>query len=217
MVFDGEIGEFKPGVGVRGDEDGESIPAFLKRLRVNLGDDVDGAECGLGDFDGYLKFDGDPTGPAHGVNEVLRGVGGLDAASIDDDDLVASHLHFAENVGGEEDGMLFAEVLDEAANRANLVGVQSVRGLVKNQEVGFVNEGVGKSDPLPVSFGEGFNHFTPDIGQTANVENLAQTGPEAASAEAAEGSPKAKVFLDSHFRVKRDVLGHVADAPANFE
>ena len=47
-----------------------------------------------------------------------------------------SILHLAQDVGAQNDGVLFAQILDELANLDDLPGVQTHGGLVQNQNLG---------------------------------------------------------------------------------
>ena len=55
-------------------------------------------------------------------------------------------------MGGEEDGMAFAELLDEVSNGADLVGIEAIGRFVENEEGRGVDERIRKSHPLSVAF-----------------------------------------------------------------
>lgn len=174
IFFGGEVAEFESGVGVWGDKDGEAEPAVGEVFAHDLGDFGDLVEEDLSFFVGGLDFEGDATGAAHGVDEVFGGVGGFDFPFVDNDDFVAGHFDFAEDVGGEEDGVLVTELLDESTDGPDLVGIESVGGFVEDEEVGLVDEGIGEANALAVSFGESFDHFASDIAESAGFHDFAE-------------------------------------------
>ena len=53
---------------------------------------------------------------------------------------------------------LFAELADQLADLADLVGVEAVGRLVEDQQFRVVDQGVGQADPLAVALREGLDH-----------------------------------------------------------
>jgi len=115
---------------------------------VDVGEGLDfGDDVGAGGLD----FKEDGAAAADEAGEVGGGVGGFDAAVVDDEDAGAGEFDFGEDVGGEEDGVVFAEFLDEVADGADLIGIEADGGFVEDEEVGVVDEGVGESDALAIT------------------------------------------------------------------
>jgi len=88
-------------------------------------------------------FDKDGAGTASAILQIVDGVGGDELALINDDDLFAGLLDFGKDVGAENDGVIAGEGLDEVAGFVNLFGIEASGRLVKNQDVGIVNDGLG--------------------------------------------------------------------------
>lgn len=59
-----------------------------------------------------FDFTMDSTGSPHVPDEVFGFVIGFDLSVIDDDYAVGDHLYLAEDVGGDEDGMILREFFD---------------------------------------------------------------------------------------------------------
>ena len=55
--------------------------------------------------------------------------------------------------------MLPSEILDQLADLADLIGIQSAGRLVENEQIGFMDEGVRKADALSVTFGKRADQF----------------------------------------------------------
>ena len=63
--------------------------------------------------------------------------------------------------------MLLAEVLDQVAHLANLIGIEADGRLVENQQIRFVHERVRQADALPVTFGKRADDPIFHVAQTA--------------------------------------------------
>jgi hypothetical protein len=61
-----------------------------------------------------------------------------------------------EDVAGEQDSAVGHHFPDGAADFADLVGVEAARGPVHDEDVGFVEQHLGHSDPLTVPCGRSF-------------------------------------------------------------
>jgi len=217
VVLLGEVGDMFPGIGAGFDEDGEVLPGVLGEFVGDLFDGGDGGE-GLADLvGGAHELGGDAAGGPHLADEVGGGVGGLDTAVVDDDDLVAEHGDLAEDVGGDEDGVFFAEAFDEFANGADLVGVEAVGGFVEDKEGRVVDEGIGDADSLAEALGEGFDHLAAGALEAALVEDFVEAAFEVAAAEAFDLAAEGEVFPDPHVEVEGDGLGEVADLASGGE
>jgi hypothetical protein len=72
----------------------------------------------------------------------------------DDDDALAGMLHFAEDVGAEDDGVLAGERFQQLADFDDLLGVEAAGGLVEDQHVGVVDDGLRQADALAEALGE---------------------------------------------------------------
>ena len=66
-----------------------------------------------------------------------------------------------------------AELADQFADLADLVGIEAVGRLVEDQQFGIVDEGVGQSDALAVAFRERLDHLAADRFEAAGVDHVA--------------------------------------------
>ena len=210
LLISGEVGDAFPAVGAGFDEDGKVLPVVFGEFVADFFDGFEFLEGGADFFGGALDLGGDPAGGPHLADEVGGGVGGFDASTVDDDDLITQLGDLAEDVGGDEDGVLLSEAGDEFADGADLVRVEAVSGLVEDEEGRLVDEGVGDADPLAVALGEGFDHLAVGILEAALVEDLVEAAFEAAAAEAFDLAPEGEIFTDPHVQVEGDGFGEIA-------
>ena len=73
------------------------------------------------------------------------------ASAIDKDHAAGHGFHLLQDVGGEQDRFVLAELADGLADLARLVGIQSAGGFVHNQDVGFVQQYLRHADALAVA------------------------------------------------------------------
>ena len=111
---------------------------------------------------------------------MLHGIGRHQLALVDDDDLLAGLLDFGQDVRAENDGVIAGQALDQVARLVDLLGIEAGGGLVENQHVGIVNDGLRQADALAVAFGELAEQLVLYIGDGAAladvVDALAQLG-----------------------------------------
>ena len=110
--------------------------------------------AGVGAAVGGLHFQRDGFGAAQPVGEVGHRIDGHQLALADDDDALAGVLHFAEDVGAENDGVVAGEVLQQLADFDDLLGVEAGSGLIEDQHIGVVDDGLRQADALAVAFGK---------------------------------------------------------------
>jgi hypothetical protein len=96
---------------------------------------------------------GPEVGPGAGEQLGLGAVG-HDAAVADHDDVVGDHLDLVEEVGGQEHrGTSVRVPAEEVAHPPDARGVETVGGLVQDEDVGVAEQGVGDPEALPHSEG----------------------------------------------------------------
>ena len=76
------------------------------------------------------------------------------ATAIDDHYPLAGHGDLGKDVGGQNDGVLAGETLDELPGLDDLSRVQPRGRLVQDEHFGIMNECLRQSYPLPVAFGQ---------------------------------------------------------------
>src|SRR5262249_50751962 len=69
----------------------------------------------------------------------------------DDDDSTAARLDLAQDVRGEQNGVLFSELADELAHLADLVRIEAGRRLVEHEERRLADERVRETDALAIA------------------------------------------------------------------
>ncbi len=150
--------------------------------------------------------------------EFFGGLVDEDFALVDDDDAVADGFDFFEDVGGEDDGFVCGHGLYQLSHFVLLVGVEAVGGLVEDEHLGVVDDGLGDTDALAVAFGEIFDGsvfngvevaFYDDVGEA--VVDLVFVG------DASGFGDVGKKFDDSHFWIRSAAFGEVANAFFDFD
>ncbi len=210
-------GDFFARVGTGVDSHNKPMPSFFHGVAQNAADLGEGAH-GSGDLiDGGSGLELDGSGGAQTLLQDFGRIGRLDFAMINDDHAPAGGLDLGEDVSAEQDGMFFAEVADEFTNLADLIRVEAVGGFVEDEELWAVDEGIGQSDALAVSFGQGGDHFFPHVGQAAQVHDFTDALAAVAAAQSFEASAEVEVFLDAKVIVQRDIFRHVTDFAPRFE
>ena len=109
--------------------------------------------------------------------------------------------------------MPLAQLLDQGADRADLVRIEADGRLVQDDEVRFVHQRIGEPDALAESFRELADDAFLDVDQAALLEHGVHPFPAAPPAEALQ--PRAELQELPHPHVEMDgvVLRHVADPP----
>ena len=106
------------------------------------------------------------------VVKLIDGPGEDDVAVLDHDDRVAGRLDLREDMGGQEDGAVRRDLLDQFADLDDLVGVQSVGRLVEDDEFRLVDDGLRDADPLLVTTREVADETFAEMGDSATSHRL---------------------------------------------
>ena len=78
-------------------------------------------------------------------------------APRDDDGARAHGVDFFEDVRGDDDGLLARDLADERADFVFLQRIETVGGLVEDQHLGIVHDGLGEADAPLESLGQRFD------------------------------------------------------------
>ena len=89
-----------------------------------------------------MRLDADFLAAFELRGEVLRRVDGGDLAFIDDHHAVARHADFRQNMRRENDGVAPGKTLDQMADFDDLLGIEAHGGLVEDDDVGIVHQGL---------------------------------------------------------------------------
>src|SRR5690606_8048795 len=89
-----------------------------------------------------------------GPGQLFRRATGHDPSGVDDQDAAAGRLHLRQDVGGEDDRLLTADLADQLADLDDLVGIEPRGRFVEDEHFRLVDEGGGEPDALAISLGE---------------------------------------------------------------
>ena len=156
-------------------------------------------------------------GSARAVPEIFHGIGGHQLAFGDDHHQLAGLLHLGQDVGAEDDGMLRGQVLDHFAGLDDLVRIESAGGLIQDQNVRVVDDGLGEPDALPVALRELADDLLSHIGHVAAFADFADAALQIGSGQAFKFADELQVVADGHVGIEGGRFGQVADALLDFE
>ena len=91
--------------------------------------------------DGFFYNEGDLFFSIGGFPEIGQPGVGDEVPFMYNDDAIAKGLDLLEYVGGEKDRPVFSEVADEFTDFDDLVGVQTRRGFIEDEDAGLVEQG----------------------------------------------------------------------------
>jgi hypothetical protein len=135
----------------------------------------------------------------------------LHAAAGDHEDSVARELRLVEQVRGEQHGVAAGQLPHEAADLADLRGVEPHGRLVEDEHLRIVEEGRGEADPLPVALRELGDGPAADVLEPAVPQRRRDGPPAGGPVEPEEPGPVLQVLDHPHLGVERSRLGQVAD------
>ena len=84
-------------------------------------------------------------------------------ALIDNDDRIAGHLHFRQNVGREQHGVLLAELAHQFSRLADLGRVEPGRWFVEDQHGRVGKQRIGQPDALAIAFRQRADELAADV------------------------------------------------------
>ncbi len=148
--------------------------------------------------------------------EFCWGSVGDDFALVDDHCAGAGGIDLFKDVGGEEDGLGFAETFDELADFVFLVGVESVGRFVKNQYLGVVEECLGEAGAVAVSFREGIDGLVGHAAEKAGLDCAVDGVCAVAAAEPADIGAEFEESDHRHVEVERGGFREVANVGFGF-
>src|ERR1041385_353643 len=153
---------------------------------------------------------------ARALRELLQALLDHDGAVVDDDDLAADLRHLGEDVRREDDGAVGGELLDEAADLDDLLGVEADRRLVEDEHRRVVDQRAREADALAVALGEAAHDARRDVGEKAFGEHALERVFESALRDAFDAADELEIRAHGHVVIERRVLRQIADAPPRF-
>jgi len=135
-----------------------------------------------------------------------------DSAAVQDLNAVTHGLHFGQNVRGQDDAVVALELADQAADLADLVRIEADGGLIEDDYIRAMDDGLGDTDPLLIAFGQRGDHAPPHIDQATallcthdGLGELPVRNPMQACCETEE-------FVHPQFSIQGRDLGKITDA-----
>ena len=120
-------------------------------------------------------------------------------------------------MGRQQNRVLFSKILDQVADLANLVWIETARRFVENQQIRFMDERVSEAYALPVPFRQRADDFFLHFFQPAQFLDVAHALRQATRRNAFEGGPIIQILGDPHVVIERDVFRHVTEVGAGLE
>ena len=191
--------------------------AVVVGLRLHLQDAREGPE-GLHHrslFAPHLEAQG--SRPAQAAGEVLGGVLGHHPALVDDHHPPAGHLHLGQDVGGEHDRVLASQALDQLAGLDDLLGVEARGGLVEDEHVRVVEDGLGEAHPLAVALRELADEGVAHVAHPGLPDHVVDLPAAILGGDPLDLGAEAEEVQDRHVRVEGRGLRDVADPPLDLE
>ena len=131
-----------------------------------------------------------------------------DTAPGHEHDPVADGFHLGQDVGGQHDGPIGRQIVDERSNLDHLQRIQSRRRLVEHQHSGLMQDRRRQSDPLPESLGQLPDDPITCIAQSAafdgGVDRLRRL------VDPVEPGTEYEVFVHTQFRIQRRTFRQIA-------
>ena len=133
---------------------------------------------------------------------------------MDDDDPLAHHAHLRQDVAGQEDGPVLAEILDQRPRMRDLDRIDADRRLIQNQHLRIVHDRLGEPHPLPVALRELRQDHVAILLQGADLDHLVDPPGGRPLVEPPQPARESQVRMGGHVVVERDDLREVADVAA---
>ena len=130
---------------------------------------------------------------------------------MDQQDAVGDRLDLLQDVGRDEEGLGAAQPLHVLAELLDLVGVEARRGLVHDQHLRVVQQGLGQPHPLLVALRELADGLLEHEVEGADLDDRLDAVPERPRGHLAGLAEEAEQLERRHVGVERPVLGQVAE------
>src|SRR5439155_27326758 len=101
----------------------------------------------------------------------------------DEEHAIGNHLHLMEDVRRDEQRLFFSKLLHLSAKTANLIGIESRRGLIHDQYIWIVQQSHGQADPLAKAFRQLADWPLEDLLQPALLGDLVEPRRETIGSE----------------------------------
>ena len=122
---------------------------------------------------------------------------------------------FRENVGAQQDGARLAQRAHQRAHILHLVGIETNRGLVEDQDLWVVDDGLGKAHPLAHAFRQAADQAARPLGHAHQLQHLIHAF--APVPDAVNLGHEVEITTHRHIAVEGDCFRQVADVLPHFE
>ena len=129
-----------------------------------------------------------------------------DASLHHDDHPFADRLHLLEDVRGNDDGGILAQIAHQRTHLKDLRGIEAVGGLVKDQDLRLMHDGLGHSQPLLVALRQRAHRVQRPVHQPRPLQRPLEHGRPAGARNPAQIGHVLEVAHHRHVRIKRSVL-----------
>ena len=144
--------------------------------------------------------------------EVLGGAVRDDSPFGDDQGTAADRLHFLEDMGRDDDGLVPGHPPDERSDLELLVGVQPVGRLVEDEHVRIVQQGLSEADTALEPLGERLDRLVQDGSDAGPLDDVPDCPPAHRSEQPANVGDEPEVGGGRDVAVGRRTLRQVAEA-----
>ncbi len=128
---------------------------------------------------------------------------GHELAARDDERARAHGIHLFEDVRGDDDGLLLRDLADERAHLVLLQRVEAIGGLVEDQHLGVVHDGLGQADAPLEALGERVDALRDDTLELQPADDVVQPRLAVRILEAAQIRDEVQEAAHGHFGVER--------------
>ena len=116
-------------------------------------------------------------------------------------------------MGGEQHNAVRPQLRDQLPEADPLLGVQSGGGLVQNQQLGPVEQGLGDSQPLLHAAGVGLDLFAGRLAQPHQLQQLPAPRLRPAPVQPLQGRQVEEKIQPRKVGVVAEILGQIAQHP----
>src|SRR5690348_900649 len=163
------------------------------------------------------RFDADAEAAFELRREILRGVHGGDFTFVDDDDAIARHAHFGQDVRGQDNRVIAREAFDQVAHFDDLLGIEADGRLVENDDVRIVHERLGDADALLVAARKALDEFVAALGEICFGHGVVNARAALFGRDVFNASDEIEIGFHAHIGINGRRFGQVADVAADFE
>ena len=144
--------------------------------------------------------------------QIAHGIGRHQLAFVDDQHLLAGLFHLGKNMGAENDGVVAGQPLDQVAGFINLLGIEAGGGLIEDQHIRVVNNGLRQPHSLAIAFGEFAQQLVFHIRHKAAVAHIVDALFQFRAGQALQLAHEAQIFDRLHFKIERRGFGQISDS-----